>query len=594
MDYYEANLDAIKERSDHFYELLLSQPTQKELTFKDEVGSADKTLSTLKEHENTGVVVVLGFGEGDLASKVLKELGKGFALVIYEYDIPQFNRALCQRDFSELWKDERVVLILEKSEGYGFLEYLRKYVINGRLWMLIHPSANGYKPDYEKNCEEIAKNKALFEVNVGTQVGMGKNFMNSFLENVPEIIKRGGVKELKDHFKDLPCVVISPGPSLKKDIEHLKAHRDKAIYLAVDSVTPFLMENDFIPDFICGIDPMPDNKVLFTDPRLKDVPLIAIMQYTPEVMRTYPGRVFVSSQYGNQIYGWLGQHWEDRGVIDCPGGSVSHFGLGIAEYMGCKPIAIIGQDLCFKDDYYCNNVGKLLDSTVSDTHSIDRKEGSIPIENMHGEEVFTTGIFVAFKMWFENKFLAMKNLGNQVYNLSDGGLHLENTEEMKFVDFIKEHGKSVPELLISKEDLKSDKDKIIEELKAGYKLLGEISEASREIIPILHEINDLIPSRNRKEINKRVNKIIALKPKTEHIFLHVIMAYHYKIQLYLDRFTVREVDNIPDKFECLTAQTDKGINYYGELVEACELFALQVDKVLNSFGITEHKENKDG
>jgi len=594
MDYYEANLDAIKERSDHFYELLLSQPTQKELTFKDEVGSADKTLSTLKEHENTGVVVVLGFGEGDLASKVLKELGKGFALVIYEYDIPQFNRALCQRDFSELWKDERVVLILEKSEGYGFLEYLRKYVINGRLWMLIHPSANGYKPDYEKNCEEIAKNKALFEVNVGTQVGMGKNFMNSFLENVPEIIKRGGVKELKDHFKDLPCVVISPGPSLKKDIEHLKAHRDKAIYLAVDSVTPFLMENDFIPDFICGIDPMPDNKVLFTDPRLKDVPLIAIMQYTPEVMRTYPGRIFVSSQYGNQIYGWLGQHWEDRGVIDCPGGSVSHFGLGIAEYMGCKPIAIIGQDLCFKDDYYCNNVGKLLDSTVSDTHSIDRKEGSIPIENMHGEEVFTTGIFVAFKMWFENKFLAMKNLGNQVYNLSDGGLHIENTEEMKFVDFIKEHGKSVPELLISKEDLKSDKDKIIEELKAGYKLLGEISEASREIIPILHEINDLIPSRNRKEINKRVNKIIALKPKTEHIFLHVIMAYHYKIQLYLDRFTVREVDNIPDKFECLTAQTDKGINYYGELVEACELFALQVDKVLNSFGITEHKENKDG
>jgi hypothetical protein len=423
---------------------------------------------------------------------------------------------------------------------------------------------------------------------------MGKNFMNSFLENVPEILKRGGVRELKNLFKDLPCVVISPGPSLKKDIDNLKANRDKAIYLAVDSVTPFLMENDFLPDFICGIDPMPDNKVLFSDPRLKDVPLIAIMQYTPEVMRAYPGEIYVSSQYGNQIYGWLGQHWEDRGVIDCPGGSVSHFGLGIAEYLGCNPIAIIGQDLCFKDEYYCNNVGKLLDSTVSDTHYVNRMEGSIPIKNMHGEDVSTTSIFIAFKMWFENKFDTMKRLGNQVYNLSDGGLHFENTVEMKFVDFIEERGSLIPKISIDRMGMKSDKDKIIQELKAGYKLLGEICEASREIIPILHEINELIPSRNRDEINKRVNKILLLKPKTEHIFLAVIMAYHYQIQLYLDRYTVREVDNIPDKFECLAAQTDKGINYYGELIEACELFALQVDKVLNSFGITEHKENKDG
>ena len=594
MDYYEANLDAIKYRSDHFYELLLSQPTQKELDFKDDREATNKTIATLKEHENNGVVVVLGFGEGDLASKVLNELGTGFSLVIYEYDLPRFNRVLCTKDFSELWKDERVVLILEKSEGFGYLEYLRKYVIGGRLWMLVHPSVNGLRTDYEKTCEEIAKNKALFEVNIGTQVGMGKNFMNSFLENVPQIIESRGVKELKDCCKDLPVVVVSPGPSLKKDIENLKANRDKAVYLAVDSVTPFLMENDFIPDFICGIDPMPDNKVLFTDPRLKDVPLIAIMQYTPEVIRTYPGEVFMSSQYGNQIYGWLGQRWEDRGAVDCPGGSVSHFGVGIAEYLGGSPIAIIGQDLCFKDEYYCNNVGKLLDSTVSDTHSIDRKEGAVNITNMYGEDVLTTPIFVAFKMWFDNKFKAMKSQGNTVYNLSDGGLSFENTEEVKFVDFIEKYGKEIPKIVPVRAELTADKENIIRELVAGYKLLGNITEASREIIPILHEIQELIPKKDREEINKRVNKILELKPRTEHIFLAVITAYHYQIQLYLDRYIVREVDNIKDKFECLTAQTDKGINYYGELVEACELFAKQIDKVLDSFGITEHKENKDG
>ncbi len=594
MDFYEANLDAIKYRSDHFYELLLSQPTQKELVPTEEKGDAERTLEMLKKHEDAGVVILMGFGEGDLASKALKELGKGFALVIYEFDLPQLNRVMCNKDFSELWKDERVVLILERSEGYGYLEYLRKYIIGGRLWMLINPSVNGLKEDYEKKCSEIAQNKALFEVNVGTQIGMGKNFMNSFLENIPQIIEREGVSSLKNHFKDLPCVVISPGPSLKNDIEHLKAHRDEAIYLAVDSVTPFLMEHDFLPDFICGIDPMPDNAVLFTDPRLKDVPLIGIMQYTPEVLRTYPGRVFISSQYGNQIYGWLGQHWDDRGVIECPGGSVSHFGLAIAEYFGCNPIGIIGQDLCFKDDYYCNDVGKLLDSTVSDTHHIDRKEGAIPIKNMYDEDVFTTGIFVAFKLWFDNKFKAMKKQGKDVCNLSDGGLSFEGTTEMKFLDFVEKHGTSIPKADVEKIELKANKEVIIREMVEGYKLVKEISKASLEIIPLLHDINKILPERNKEKTNELVNKVHAIMPRTNHFFLHVIYAYHYQIQLYLDRYTIREVDNIPDRFECLTAQTDKGINYYGELVEACDLFALQLDKVLKSFGITEHKENKDG
>lgn len=593
MDYYEANLDAIRERSQLFYDTLLSQPTQKKLDFKDSGDAADRTLATLSQHDKSGVIVVLGFGEGDLANKVLEKMGKGFAMVIYEFDHPQFNYALSQKDFTHLWKDDRVILVLNRDEGYGYLEYLRKYIIGGRLWMLVHPSCNGLKGEYEKVCEEIAKNKALFEVNVGTQVGMGKNFMNSLLENVPQIIQKRGVRELKDLYKGKPCVVISPGPSLKKDIENMKANRDKAVYIAVDSVTPFLMENDFIPDFICGIDPMPDNRVLFTDPRLKDVPLIAIMQYTPEVIRTYPGEIFMSSQYGNQIYGWLGQHWEDRGAIDCPGGSVSHFGLSIAEYLGCDPIGIIGQDLCFKDEYYCNNVGKMLDSTVSDTHNLDRKEGAIPVKNMYDEDVLTTGIFMAFKMWFDNKFTAMKNTGKLVYNLTDGGLTLENTEQAHFLDFIRDWGETIVKPPFTSKELSANKDRITSELLAGYRLLTDVVAASREVIELLHKIQDILPSRNKDEINALVTKVAQVKARTDHPFIQVIIAYHFKIDLYLNRYEVREIDNIPDRFKCLEAQTDKGLNYYGELIEASELFMEQIDKVLHSFGITEHKENNN-
>lgn len=587
MDFYQANLDAIKARSQVYHDLLVSQPIQRQLKIKDSPEEADKVINTLKRHENSGAVVIMGFGEGFLAEKVLDVLGKGFALVIYEFDIPQFNRVLHMRDFSKLWKDDRVVVTLKENEGYSFLEYLRKYIYAGRLWMLIHPGADRYKGKYEKICDDIAKQKALFEVNIGTQVGMGKHFMNSLLENVPEIIKKHGVRELAGIYKDKPCVCISPGPSLKKEIEHLKANRDKAVYIAVDCVIPFLMEHDFIPDFICGIDPLEDNARLFTDPRLKDVPFIPIMQYTPEVMRTYPGQVFVSSQYGNQIYQWLGSHWEDRGCVDCPGGSVSHFAVGIAEFMGCDPIAIIGQDLSFRDNYYCANIGEILDVPGK---PLDRTEGKLPIKNMHDEDVFTTGIFIAFKMWFENKFKAMKNAGKRVFNLSDGGLHIEHTREMKFLNFIKKHGTTIKKHNVFPAELMSDQDSIIRELESAKKLLTGVVKASREIIPVIHEIVGLIPSKDKEEINKRVYRLLELKKETEHPFVAVIFAYHFQIDLYLNRYEVREVDNIPDKFECLKAQTDKALNYYGELIEASELFLKQVEKVLESFGIAEHKE----
>jgi hypothetical protein len=580
LDFYEANLDAIKQRSEAYFNLLKSQPTQRKLKIVDNPQTTDKTIETLKQHENEGIVVVLGFGEGDLAMKILDVLGKGFALVIYEFNHPQFNRVLHMRDFTKLWTDNRVALILQESEGFGFFEYMRQYIIHGRLWMLIHPESKASKRKYEKICEKMAKAKALFEVNVGTQVGMGKHFMNSLLENIPEIIKKHGVTELKDIYKDKPCVCISPGPSLKKDIEMLKQNKDKAIYIAVDCVVPYLMEHDFMPDFICGIDPLEDNARLFTDPRLKDVPLIAIMQYTPEVIRNYPGQVFMSSQYGNQIFQWLGQHWQDRGAVDCPGGSVSHFAIGIAEYLGCNPIAIIGQDLSFKDSYYCADIGKILDVPGK---PLDRTEGKIPTKNMYGKKVFTTGIFMAFKMWFESKFESMKD--KQVFNLSDGGLRIAHSKEMKFADFITEHGQPIERQEIKPSPLTSNKDGIISELTQARDLLNKVVDASKRVIPKLHEVMRILPEKNKDAINKLVYEIHDLKKETDHFFLTVIYAYHFKIDLYLNRFDVREADNIPDRFECLKAQTDKGINYYGELIEASELFLAQLEKVLNSFGV---------
>jgi hypothetical protein len=573
---------------------LSKAPIPEVLQIRDDKEKGDNVLKMLKAQEKNGMVVILGFGEGELASRILDELGRGYALVIYEFNHEQFNGALVKDDFTKLWKDDRVILILEEDEGYGYLEHLRRYVFGGRLWLLIHPESDGRKAQYEDICSTIAKAKALLEVNMSTQVGMGKHFMNGLFDNIPEIIKKHGVKELRDIYKNKPCVVVSPGPSLKKDIDKLKAYRDKAVYIAVDCVVPFLMEHDFIPDFICGIDPLSDNVRLYTDPRLKDIPLICIMQYTPEVVKTYPGTVYMASQYGNQIFMWLGKYLDDRGAIECCGGSVSHFGIGIAEHLGCNPIGIIGQDLSFRDSYYCSNLGEILDEPGK---PLDRTENKIPIKNMHGEDVFTTPIFIAFKMWFENKFKQMEKT-NRVFNLSDGGLTIEHTKEMKFENYIKEYGWQKETVPVKPSPLSADTGKIIQEIEAAIVELSDVVNACYLIIEKLHRIRRLLPEfltdTGKKDKKNKINNLIMeigeLKKITDQPFVQLIVAYHFKIDIYLNRFDIREIEYIENKYDRLFAQTDKGLNIYGEMIEASDLFIEQCRKVLKSFGDNaEHK-----
>jgi hypothetical protein len=156
---------------------------------------------------------------------------------------------------------------------------------------------------------------------------------------------------------------------------------------------------------------------------------------------------------------------------------------------------------------------------------------------------------------------------------------------MKFSDFMAEHGQPIERQEVKPSPLTSNKDGIISELTQARDLLNKIVDASKRVIPKLHEVMRILPERNKDAINKLVYEIHDLKKETDHFFLTVIYAYHFKIDLYLNRFDVREADNIPDRFECLKAQTDKGINYYGELIEASELFLAQLEKVLNSFGV---------
>ena len=61
--------------------------------------------------------------------------------------------------------------------------------------------------------------------------------------------------------------------------------------------------------------------------------------------------------------------------------------------------------------------------------------------------------------------------------------------------------------------------------------------------------------------------------------LNIIAAYNYQLELYLMKQIIKDIDEIENKWERLEAQLVRGVNYYGELIKAIELFVIQLDKL---------------
>lgn len=576
---YNRNLDALRLRSPSYADKLLKQKAAR-VRFNEKEVELDQIVSHIKnDTSNGGMMIVLGWGLGGLPRKALKELGRNYMVVAMEFDLKRFNYILHREDFSDVFKDERLYLILDEKEGYGFLEQFRQYITTGNVWILLHPESNGKRQNYEEIAKNIAEQKHLLDVNVGTMISMGKNFIDAQLENVPATVKSHGVKELKDLYKGWTLLAVSPGPSLKANIDAIRHNRDRVKIVCADTALPFLLQNDVIPDFVCGIDPLSDNYRIFFDrrthdERLKDVSLIAIQQYTPSVLRDYPGNVFVSQQNGSHIQRWLGQFWDDRGEIACPGGSVSHFAMSICEYLGADRIGIVGQDMSWKDSYYCNNIGEVLDE---EGKPLDRTEGGIEVDNMFGEKVFTTPTFISFKIWFDNYIAIRKNI--EFINLSTGGLPIEGAPYKDAHEFFKDTVPGKEPAPIEKTCLSWNKTGMMEELSGGIRYFKSIISLYRKILKRHHRIVALIPKKDKKAINKLRNEIEEMKLKVVNPIIEMIVAYRFKIDVYVKSADIRDIDFVTDKWERLEKQIQRGLNYYGEFLDATQELLTQLEKL---------------
>jgi hypothetical protein len=556
---------------------------------EDPANCANQAIDLLGKMEKEGIAVLFGFGLGYFAEEVLKRFERSHILMVYEATPELFKTALRTRDLSEILESEQVKIVLgADADNFTVIRSHYHLIIHGKYWIVAHhPSVKLNEEAYRRFRKRLDEEKQVTHTGIGTAVGLGKEFVNTFMANVPHIIRKQGVARLKDIFKGRPAIVVSAGPSLDNNFHLLRKAKGKAIIIAVDVVLPTLLPAGIVPDILVAIDPMPENIAVFRDnPLLKQVPFICLAQYTPEIVDIYPGPIFINSVPGNIVYQWLSGLWEDKGYIDCFGGSVAHLGFAAAEYMGADVIALIGQDLSYAGKYHSGDTTELLHS-FHDQEVPDYTKGAMEIEDIFGDKRYTTNGLLSFKVNFENK---IKTYHGTVVHATEGGLPLEGTKIMQLSDFIEEYC-ALPEIDsfsvlsgLAESQVVYNLDELMRQVKGARELFMEINRKSKKILKYIHRVYKLMQKKQDKseEMHNILSKVEVMSEEIRHPILNIIAAYHYQLELYLMRESIKEIDEIEDKWERLERQLDRGLNYHGELQEAIGLFVIELDKLISA------------
>lgn len=278
-------------------------------------------------------------------------------------------------------------------------------------------------------------------------------FEERWIENIFANIDLMGtalpVSKLFGKFKKCPGVIVSAGPSLRKNIEYLKTMKNKAIIVCVDTAYKICLRSGITPHIVMTLDAQKHSVKHFAGTGSQAM-LLADVVSSPAILRSYGGHKSISStsKYFNTsdgqtirettpIMDWIEERISPPGDIQS-GGSVATSAFDLLLNMGCDPVILTGQDLAYtgreihcagthhNDDWLptCTRVKNL--DTINQSVIRRRRVNYAEAYGGHGT-VITDFVLDLYRGWFQDSALRVPF---KTINATEGGARIKNTVEM--------------------------------------------------------------------------------------------------------------------------------------------------------------------
>ncbi|MCG8686041.1 MAG: DUF115 domain-containing protein [Desulfobacterales bacterium] len=460
VEYFSHNCSLLKKRYPHIYDMLsrLNWPKTGQLTHTMpqapnlEVRLPNTTVSLhpsdnpklegleqIKRVPQDGYDVVLwmGLGLGYGPQNALEKRPNIQFLAIFEADPGIFVQAMYARDLTWLFANPRVLFhVGTQIDIEKVLLPARNSLLVEDIQYLKHKTSVELFPQAYQLLDQIVFNYANnLSVSGSTAMRFGPKMFTNRLHNLSLMRYTNILEDLQGVFKGIPAYLVAAGPSLNKSVKELKKINGHGLIIAVDSAIPILLNEGVMPHFVGALDfhDIIFEKAASDISRLDQTILLCGGTVTPLVPKRFPtGKIcwaFTETYMDSWLHKQLGGSSE---MSRC--GQVADLNFFAATVMGCSPIVLVGQDLCFEKGKQSHAAGVVHASNGPVRYGgDDSAESLIPVPGNYTAKVETNRVFLNGIRTFE---ALIEECPGRYINATNGGAYIKGTEVMPLKDVI--------------------------------------------------------------------------------------------------------------------------------------------------------------
>lgn len=422
-------------------------PSERALCSRRDPAAEARRFADRLDPRDAAAAILLGFGAGHHVAEVSRRYTGTGGVLVFEPDVPMLRFVLERIDHSTWITPAHVALITDPSDSVAITNAFRgiePLIAMGVRLMPHAPSLPRLAGSAARFGEQLTNVVRAIKTNVMTTLVQSETTLRNILMNLDRYATGDGIAPLSGVAAGRPAIVVSAGPSLRRNLDQLADPRvrERVVVIAVQTVLKTMLARGIRPDLVTALDHHEVSRRFYegvTAPDVEGVTLVVEPKANPAILDAFPGRILCSEDdLAESLLGDLRRH---HGPIT-PGATVAHLAYHLARHMGCDPVILIGQDLGFTDgQYYAAGaaIHEVWSGELSAFRTLEMFEWERIVRARHrlhkavdpaGRPIYTDEQMLTYLVQFERLFEQDAGRGLTTIDATQGGVAKRATTAM--------------------------------------------------------------------------------------------------------------------------------------------------------------------
>ena len=173
---------------------------------------------------------------------------------IFEPDLVRLRAGLGSINAAEAIRSGRIVIIPGDASAEDVADALKSWPLLVSLGLTVVPADDDTADEIETRRAMLAALSAQQHTHVVTTLEHGRKSSVNVLKNLHDYAENPGVGPLRGGMDGRTAIVVSAGPSLRRNMHQLRGREDEFIIIAVQTALRPLLEAGIEPHYVCSID----------------------------------------------------------------------------------------------------------------------------------------------------------------------------------------------------------------------------------------------------------------------------------------------------------------------------------------------------